>query len=500
MSSSDPQRTAKPRRPNKTAELTACVSHVVELIAERRAANPSDVFVLEPVNPVRIVVAFSGGRDSTALVDILSKLFHKRHQTAIDEITVVHVHHGLSKNADSWVEHARVMCEKWRLPLVVEKVYVNKNAGQGIEAAAREARYKALVKVAKAQKADVIMTGHHQDDRLETFLIQWMRGAGPEGLAAMSPVRPMETAPLSSRLVLARPWIDVPREWIEAYASRAKLTWIEDESNADTRFLRNLIRNEVLPKWDETRPGWRQAAARSIGLVAQSADIMRSVGGEDVESCRAEIPHALVIAKLLMLPLVRQALCLRSWLQSEGVRAPSKVRLLECLRQVRETHTDSRLSIRIDGHEIRRWGANLVLRDVEPTTRDHARDMTIAWDGAQEVGLGLWGGVLKFVPCAPDEDGFDAGKVRAGLLQVKARKGGEKIKLYRLRPSRNLKHLYQAANIPSFERSALPLVWLDGELIFAAGLGAEVRALADKDLVPERIKLVWVPDKPLFGL
>lgn len=500
MSSVAPQRPAPVRRPNKTAELTACVSRVLELIAERRAANPSDVFVLEPVNPVRIVVAFSGGRDSTALVDILAKLFHKRHQSAIDAITVVHVHHGLSKSADAWVEHARTMCEKWRLPLVVQKVYVNKNAGLGVEAAAREARYKALLKVAKEQKADVIMTGHHLDDRLETFLIQWMRGAGPEGLAAMSPVRAMETAPLSSRLVLARPWIDVPRDWIEGYVVRSKLPWIEDESNADTRFLRNLIRNEMLPKLDEARPGWRQAAARSIGLVAQSADIMRSVGGEDVESCRAEIPHALVIAKLLMLPVVRQALCLRSWLQSEGVRPPSKARLLECLRQIRETHSDSRLTMRMDGHEIRRWGANLVLRDVEPTVRDRARDMTIVWDGAQEIGLGLWGGVLKFVACAPGEDGFDAARLRKGVLQVKARKGGEKIKLYRLRPSRNLKHLYQAANIPSFERGALPLVWLDGDLIFAAGLGAEVRALADKDLVPERVKLIWVPDKPLLGL
>lgn len=77
---------------------------------------------------------------------------------------------------------------------------------------------------------------------------------------------------------------------------------------------------------------------------------------------------------------------------------------------------------------------------------------------------------------------------------------GEKLKLWALRPSRNLKHLYQALKIPSFERGALPLLWLGGRLIFAAGLGGDVRYIADPELIRERIKLEWVPDKPLLGV
>ena len=96
--------------------------------------------------------------------------------------------------------------------------------------------------------------------------------------------------------------------------------------------------------------------------------------------------------------------------------------------------------------------------------------------------------------------GLDANLLREGKLEVRPRKGGEKIKLYRLRPSRNLKHLFQAVGVPSFERSKLPLVWLNDRLVYAAGLGTDVRMYADPVLSPERVRLVWVPDKPLLAL
>lgn len=481
-------------------KLTAAVRHSIDAVAERRALEPGDDFCLRPMNPVRIVAAFSGGRDSAALVDILSRLFHRPHQTAIAEITVVHVHHGLSPNANAWAEHAVKMCEKWKLPLVIERVFVNKNLGVGVEAAAREARYRVLEKVARAKKADVIMTAHHQDDRLETFLIQWMRGAGPEGLASMTSIRSVESATADDQLVLARPWLEVSRDDINAYVKKAKVSFVEDESNADTHYLRNLLRNKVMPLLDEARPGWRQAAARSVVLVEQAADVMKSVGNEDVARCRDASGHGLVIAKLLNLPLARQTVTMRSWLVEEGVRPPSKVRLYEALRQVRETHSDSRLTIRCDGKEIRRWGANIVLRDTEPQTRNMDRDMTIEWRGESEISLGLWGGVMRFETCGPDEDGFDAEWLKSAPICVKARRGAEKIKLHRLRPSRNLKYHYQAADIAAFERPSLPLVWFNDRLIFAAGLGADVRYYADKDLVQNRVRLVWIPDKPLLSV
>ncbi len=490
----------KALRSSTCHHLKALVEEAVESVRERRAARPDAAFSLEPVSPVRIVFAFSGGRDSTALLDIVSRIFHAPGQTSIAALTVVHVHHGLSPNADSWVEHAREFCKERRLPLVVERVYVNPHAAEGIEAAARQARYRVLLRVARKEGANIIMTAHHQDDRIETFLIQWLRGAGPEGLAAMSPVRTLESVQGPLPIVLVRPWLTVSGEEIARYARQAQLDWVEDESNTDTRFLRNLIRQELLPHLDKARPGWRAAAARSVSLVAQASQLISSIGEEDLAYCAGSNPAAINISRLLKLSVQRQAMCVRAWLSHAGIKAPSKARLDEMLRQIRQTHGTSRMCFLVGGKEVRRWGENLVLVNVPaPVRAVDALQMTLDWRGEPELSLGLWGGVLRFEPCDANEDGIDGRRLREGRLEVRPRKGGEKIKLHRLRPSRNLKQLYQAAKIPAFERSRLPLVWLDGSLIFAAGLGADVRKFADRELVAERVRLVWVPDEPLIA-
>lgn len=491
-----------PPAPAKTrsaagSQLRQLVQEAIEDVAEHRANVSLDSFSLQPLNPVRVLIAFSGGRDSTALADVVAKLYRRDKLPSVAAVTVVHVNHGLSPHAAEWEENAKRMCERWRLPLVIEHVYVNKALGLGIEAAAREARYRALLKVARDVRADMVMTAHHLDDCLETFLIQWVRGAGPEGLAGMAPVRALAKGDAS--VLLSRPWLEVSRPTIEAYVKRNRLPYVEDESNADTRYLRNLIRNDILPVLDHSRPGWREAAARSVELVAESANILRTVGATDVRRCQAETPHALKIGALLKLPVSRQSLCLRSWLISEGVRPPSRARLTEALRQVRETQGDTRLSVRIGAHELRRWNGNVVLRRATPTPKSAERDRVLTWKGERELSLGIWGGTLAFLPCGPDEDGFDAEELRTGKLEVRSRKGGEKLKLWPLRPSRNLKHLFQQLKVPSFDRTDLPLIWLNGQLIYVAGLGGDCRFYPDRVLHPQRIKLVWCPDKPLIG-
>ena len=234
-------------------------------------------------------MAYSGGKDSTALVDVLARLKKTAYKNVIESVTAVHVHHGLSKMADDWVRHAEEQCAKWQIPLRVERVYVPQHSACGIEAAARQARYKALMKVARELNSDAIFTAHHLDDRIETFLIQWIRGAGPEGLAAISPVRMLESAGDDAELVLARPWLEVSSNEIAAYVKRAKLTWVEDDSNADTRFLRNLIRNDILPPekaggrlplapsplW-RNRPKFSAIWVKTTARIAQATNPVRS--------------------------------------------------------------------------------------------------------------------------------------------------------------------------------------------------------------------------------
>ncbi|MCF0253149.1 MAG: tRNA lysidine(34) synthetase TilS [Duodenibacillus sp.] len=487
-----------PRGASAAQRLADLMRACIETVAEMRSCDPAGAFALKPLNPVRIVAAFSGGRDSTAMLEVLSRLARRKGQTEIASLTAVHVHHGLSPAAGDWAEACRAFCEQRGIDFVLERVFVNKAAGSGVEAAARKARYRALARVAREKGADVVMTAHHQDDRLETFLIQWIRGAGPEGLVSMNPVRAIERQP-GSDVLLARPWLDVPGRQIEIFARRAKLAWVEDESNADTHYLRNLLRASVLSRIDEARPGWRQAAARSLALLTETADVLRSVSADDLAACAGE-GGSLVIARLLALAPSRQPLCLRSWLASQGVQPPSKARLDDLLRQVRTARSTSHVAVKMDGRVVRTLHGALVATACARQVPADEKTQALAWNGEAELPLPAWGGKLLVTPCAEGEPGFDAARLAAGPLAAKARRGGEKLKLHPLRPSRNLKHLYQAAGVAAFERAGLPLVWLGSELIWAAGLGADVRKLADPGLVPARVKLAWRPDEGLLGL
>ena len=462
--------------------------------------NRPENILLPPERPLRIGVGFSGGRDSMSLLEALWRFSKsKKYGSEVELLAAIHVNHGLSTHADEWTQACEAFCEKRGIPLQVKRVRVDRK-GKGVEAAAREARYRAIAEAADAMSLDAVLTAHHQDDRLETFLMQWMRGAGVDGLSGM----PLVRAFANGKLLLARPWLEIPRDWIEAYAKGRKLVWVEDESNEDTAFLRNLIRHEVLPVLDKARPGFRKAACRSVELVTEAAGVLHSVASEDVKACLDPArPRAMRIASLLALPTARQATCLRLWISGEGIEPPARSTLIEALRQARQTHSDTALSIRMGRWELRRWGADLVLKEAAKPVRDTSRNVSFAWSGEAEVPLALWGGVLEFRRAGVGEAGFPESLLKAVPLEVRQRQGGEKIKLYKLRPSRNLKHLYQAQGIPAFERGALPLLWAKGELIFAAGLGSEIRLMREAEgrAGEEPLWVVsWKPDRPLFGL
>ena len=477
-------------------KLTGKFLDSVHALALNRSFTEGENFALRSINPLKIIIAYSGGRDSSALLNVAVRAFKRANQIEIASITAVHIHHGLSENADAWAEHCKKRAKSLGIGFRLEKVYVPKTSSLGVEASAREARYRALYAVAEELSADAIFTAHHMDDQLETFLIQWMRGTGLEGLAGMSETRNAQKK--GSAIALCRPWIDISREEIDAYVKQERLNYVEDESNSDSHYVRNLIRNEIFPILNRARSGWKISAFRTIHNVAVASYVIKELAKEDAIYALDASQKSLSIEKLRNLSPERQALTLRFWLNKEGIRSPSKAKLEETLTQIRETSTDTKLSIRFGGKEMRRWGNNLVLIESTLKRSFKDQDVTIHWNGEETIEIPIWQGQLHFEPCKDAEDGFDAELLRAGTLFVRARRGGEKLKLHSLRPSRNLKQLYQEAHIPPFERERLPLIWLDKELIYVAGLGSEIRLLADADLIHNRIRLIWTPNKTLL--
>lgn len=432
-----------------------------------------------------LVIAYSGGRDSTVLLDLARRLRDAR-APGWRKLLAVHVHHGLLPQADDWAAHCERVCGQWDIPIDVRRASVARGH-RGIEAAARDARYAALAAAAREHGARFVLTAHHLDDRIETFLLQWLRGAGVDGLAAMPARRAFGTG-----LALLRPLLDVPREQIDRYARARELPFVEDPSNADTRLARNALRARVLPELETIRGGFRRAAARSIDLVADAAEALRELGAADLAACADGAPGGMLrLDRLAALAPARRALVVREWLAAAGLEAPSRARLGEIVGQALTARGDARLLIRIADQEVRRHRGLLLLRRATAAPRRH---VPVRWQGEPEIVLPEWGGVLRFEPTS--EEGFDADWLRAAPLEVRGRGGGERFKPHPTRPSKTLKRLFQDAGVAEFERASLPLVWRGDDLIYVAGLGPDVRMI---DTGGERVRLDWRPDATLLG-
>ena len=346
------------------------------------------------------------------------------------------MHHGLSPNADAWAGFCRRLCKRFGVPLTIKKVTVVKR-GEGLEAAARRARYEAFSKL----EADCIALAHNLDDQAETVLMNLLRGAGVRG------ARGMQRKTRLKGKTLVRPLLDVPRSEILAYARQHGLEWVEDESNANEALTRNFVRRRVGPLLEERFPGWKASLARAA----------RHFSGKNA---RAEA-------------------LLRKFLQTKGLRAPSEAKLVEMLKQL--TSKGSRTLIEHDGARLR------VYRGKIREDRLAQPFSPIPWKGERKLAIPELGGELRFKRARGKGIAADARP-----LQVRVRKGGERLQPDPRRPRRTLKNLFQEAGVPPWERDRLPLLTSGDDVVWVPGLGVDVKYRAAKNaagVLPEWRKM-----------
>ena len=185
----------------------------------------------------KIYIAFSGGIDSSVLVDILGKNASKLNLN----ITVIHVNHNISSNSLIWMKHCKEFCSKLGLNFISEEVNIISSGG-GIESAARKARYKIFSKYLKNEEQ--ILTAHHMNDVTETIFLRLLRGTGIDGLSGLEKSRKL------GKGLLIRPFLEVSKKEIEEYAKENDINYIFDETNKDNEYDRNFLRNEIFPKLD----------------------------------------------------------------------------------------------------------------------------------------------------------------------------------------------------------------------------------------------------------
>lgn len=413
-----------------------------------------------------LLVAFSGGLDSTALLHRLAN----DPATRRNGLRAAHVHHGLNAQADAWAAHCRRFCKTLGVPLHVVRVDVPRDSGEGLEAAARQARYAAIRDV--LQPGEVLVTAHHRDDQAETFLLRALRASGPDGLAAMRAWRPFAHG------WHWRPLLRTPRSALLAYAQRHGLDWIEDPSNADTDFDRNFLRQRVLPLLRERWPQADAAFARSAELNAEASDLL---SGEDARALAATATldaRTLSVPALLALPAPRRARALRHWIRQLGLPPLPAEGLARIGTELLPARADAEARFDWHGASIRRWRDLLHASPLQPPLPSAWRQH---WDGRLPLVLPS-GGTLS----------LEGANALPSPMQAHARAGGERIVLPGRAHSTTLKNVLLDLGVPPWTRDGLPLLSTPaGELLAAGDLAYS--AGFDAWLREHNARLTWSP-------
>lgn len=393
----------------------------------------------------------SGGLDSVVLLHLLHRLRPELGFT----LSAVHVHHGLSPHADAWAGFCAAFCRALDVPLRVERVHVGRDGSHGLEAAARQARYR----VYAGLPVDFVVLAHQQDDLAETVLFNLLRGTGVAGMAAM----PLERVLPDSSIRLLRPLLEVTRAQIERYARRHGLSWVEDESNQDTTFARNHLRRVVLPVIESRFPAYRGSLSRAARHFAECAELLAELACLDAK--QAVGVAGLELAALSRLPRARAKNLLRWYLGELGLRPWPEARLESVLDQLLVAGPDNRIEIRAGDRSLRVWRGHLqVVAAVAGRTGRNA-----VWRG--EESLSFAGGRLFFSRGVGE--GISLARLGAEAVTLRTRGGGERLRPDCNRPRRTLKQLCQERAIPPWERDRLPLLYVGAELAWAAGLGTD---------------------------
>ena len=408
----------------------------------------------------RLVLALSGGLDSTVLLHALVAL---RDQYPF-ELRAVHVHHGLSPHADAWADFCTRLCAAHAVQSSIHHVAIARDDAAGIEAAARRERQRIFA----ALDADFLLTAHQRDDQAETFLLQVLRGAGPKGLAAMAELQPRP----GWRPAQLRPLLGVARAALQDYAQSHGLDWVDDESNRDIRYRRNALRQQVMPLLAAHFPGSSATLARAAALQADAAELLDDLARLDAETAIAG--DRLDCAMLAGLSGARARNLLRHFIERHGLPMPNARQLNEALHQLLDARHDARVCVGLGPMDVWRFrgGAYLV-----PAARKPAAP--VRWQGETALAVPSAGVAVRME--AVVGAGLKRAVLAAGEVTLGVRQGGERLRVHAGGPHRSLKNLLQERATPPWQRDRLPLLWCNGQLLWAAGIGLDADARASPD-------------------
>jgi tRNA(Ile)-lysidine synthase len=357
----------------------------------------------------------------------------------------------LHPDAAEWAAHCQNVCSTLDIPFIQIAVDAHPQPGESPEEAARNARYAAFDTILKP--GDLIVLAQHREDQAETVLLQLLRGSGLEGISAMPQAHRLGDA------TVLRPLIDVDLAHIRAYATEHRLLWIEDPSNLDIRFDRNYLRNVVMPLLKERWPATTKVLSRTARHAAHSAQAQKSREKELVHALAPE--GHLDLAGCRELSPYDQSLAIRGWFRSMSLRMPSEKRVQCLIHDFLKSSADRTPEIRLpDGTSLYRF------RDRIYRIESVSSPLACRWnDWPNPIMLPGDNGMLATSgQQPPTSTGVQP------LIEIRYRRGGEKIQIEGRNGHRELGNLCHEAGIPYWVRNRLPLIYVDEKLVAIADL------------------------------
>lgn len=399
----------------------------------------------------KIFVAYSGGVDSHVLLHLMAQM---RKENPKLQLTAIHVNHSLSSNAKNWAQHCKKICKNFVIECIVKTVDAKiKLKDHSLEEIARKLRYEVFA--ATLPNNACLVTAHQANDQAETLLLQLFRGAGPKGLAAM----PVKIKFAKGWLV--RPLLNFSREELLQYAAEYKLHWVEDESNADLRFDRNLIRYRLIPIIRKNWLGITTTLNRAANHCATANELLENLATEDLKKVIGEIAGTINIPALKKFTLARQYNVLRFWLYSLKLPTPSEAKLSEVVRTIVNSRSDTKPVVKWCGVEMRRFQNNLYA--MLPLL-SHDNKVILRFYLQRPLKLPGNLGILRAKVNKKFENDY-----KNKIFTVRFRQGGEELKIPRRQGTHKLKKLMQEWKIPPWLRDRTPLVYCNMKIIAVVG-------------------------------
>jgi tRNA(Ile)-lysidine synthase len=414
----------------------------------------------------RVLVAISGGADSTALLHVLAQLS----SLLRCRLRACHIHHGLrGADADADAETAAALAESLRVPFTEHRADVRGYAEAGrmsIETAARAVRYRLLESTARRFKADRIATGHTADDQAETVLLNMLRGAGPQGLAGIPPVR--------GRII--RPLLDITRAAAEEYCALHQLDYRLDLSNLDTALRRNRIRHEILPSLRAIQPRTVEGLCRLAEIARVENDFITELAERSLREIGTRRPPALGIARapfVALSPALQRRVLRAAIAQVKGDELDVEFERVAAIVRLAASGKTGAVAELPGGLRVELAYGELVIAPAAPEPAVAEAEWSLPVPGDLLIpALGLRFSARRSRARRPPSDPMAAlldAELISPPLTIRTRRRGDRFVPFGMKAAVKLQDFFVNAKVPRAQRARIPLMLSGDEIVWVVG-------------------------------